>query len=465
MNNKMIEKVLRHKTFVLGVALTAFLILALVVLISFLRIERPENLYVFRKNDGSQYGYVNERGEIKIPITYDDAEPFFEGYAAVKKDDKWGHINTKGKLVGDYKYNSSYTFVNGLAVVEQGSEDGIINTKGDYIVKMGEYKSVVNIGENRFFAMKSSSDYVILNEKGNEIESTKDIILAYIDGMYIGANESLSKYAYLDKNLELQGDGFVYEDISFFKDGRAVVKENGRYKLINKKFKLEKEFKEGYDLVAKTEDSIVFSETLEDGASKLRVFNYKGKEIETIDANFGYKTFNGDFVAITGSDGETEWNIYDSKGEEKSGGYENIAFVARDKVILKTEDYQYIYSLDGKEQIKVASDKFADGYRLKELTKDVYYYKNTEGKTVIIDGEEETVKDITIVSDDYDFYLNIKDNFGWYDDHEFPMSTVIVTGVVLTIIVSGVIVGRHFALEMIFDKQEAKTDEIEADLE
>ena len=47
----------------------------------------------FHKYNGiSKYGWINRHGEWIIPPDYEEANPFQEGLAAVKKEGKWGYI-------------------------------------------------------------------------------------------------------------------------------------------------------------------------------------------------------------------------------------------------------------------------------------------------------------------------------------------------------------------------------------
>lgn len=77
-------------------------------------------------------GFINTDGKIVIPISFDGANDFSEGLAAVSKripnnsngfstgTRKYGYINEKGKLVIDYLYDGANDFKNGLAQVSIG---------------------------------------------------------------------------------------------------------------------------------------------------------------------------------------------------------------------------------------------------------------------------------------------------------------------------------------------------------
>lgn len=135
-----------------------------------------------------KYGYVNEKGVLKIAADWDEAREFSNGYAIVGRrvdvgslitgqytaidkkgkkitedtfyslgdfaknklafakktiDGKYGYINNKGEVVIDYKYDSVEGFTdNGLAIVGIFNKDkfttyyGIINAKGEEVVEI-----------------------------------------------------------------------------------------------------------------------------------------------------------------------------------------------------------------------------------------------------------------------------------------------------------------------------------------
>jgi hypothetical protein len=67
--------------------------------------------------DGGLLGYADAEGRIVIPPQYEDARPFYEGLAAVKKDGKYGYIDEAGKTVLPFGYVEALDFHNGWAFV------------------------------------------------------------------------------------------------------------------------------------------------------------------------------------------------------------------------------------------------------------------------------------------------------------------------------------------------------------
>lgn len=86
-----------------------------------------------RCRKSGKYGYVNMKGELVIPLTYDLARDFdSSGLAAVRMDnDKWGCINTDGISVIPYIYDQISEFSNGVALVVKDGQLGLIDVFGN----------------------------------------------------------------------------------------------------------------------------------------------------------------------------------------------------------------------------------------------------------------------------------------------------------------------------------------------
>jgi hypothetical protein len=61
--------------------------------------------------------YINKQGKRISDLKFESAEPFSEGMACVKKNDKWGFIDTSCQLVIDFQYYERSCFKEGLSPV------------------------------------------------------------------------------------------------------------------------------------------------------------------------------------------------------------------------------------------------------------------------------------------------------------------------------------------------------------
>jgi hypothetical protein len=76
-------------------------------------------------------GFVDHSGSIRVPLQFEEAEPFSEGLARVRKNGKVGFINKNGVVVIQLKFATAQDFSEGLAVVvDDYNEYSFINTEG-----------------------------------------------------------------------------------------------------------------------------------------------------------------------------------------------------------------------------------------------------------------------------------------------------------------------------------------------
>lgn len=67
------------------------------------KVEGRENL---------KTGFINKKGDVVIPMKFDDAKEFNFGYAPVRINDRWGIINDKGQIV----VKAEYGWINNITV-------------------------------------------------------------------------------------------------------------------------------------------------------------------------------------------------------------------------------------------------------------------------------------------------------------------------------------------------------------
>lgn len=87
-----------------------------------------------------KWGYINTKGEIIVPLEYDEvAFHFSEGLTVVTKKAKSGSINLEGKVVIPLNYLDADDFSNGLAsarsYVGNLAKWGLINDSGDQVIE------------------------------------------------------------------------------------------------------------------------------------------------------------------------------------------------------------------------------------------------------------------------------------------------------------------------------------------
>ena len=86
-----------------------------------------------------KWGFLNKKGEVVVPLTYEYADPFSDGLARVKEGKRYKFIDTAGKVVlevPDFDYPHDYH--EGLSAIQDyaaGVDNGCITR---YIDKLGK---------------------------------------------------------------------------------------------------------------------------------------------------------------------------------------------------------------------------------------------------------------------------------------------------------------------------------------
>ena len=149
-------------------------------------------------SDKDKWGYVNAKGENKIPAMYDFADDFHGGVALVGIGNKYGVIDTKGNFVMQPIYDYLYALGQGLIVFEQNKKFGAMNANGKTVVQP------------------------IYDGFGHLVDN--DLIPAVRNG----------KCGYVSKSGD-EKIAFIYDAVSPFFEGYAVVNQNEVERIIDTK--------------------------------------------------------------------------------------------------------------------------------------------------------------------------------------------------------------------------------------
>ncbi len=153
--------------------------------------------------------YIDKTGSESVlgGKSYDMADPFYEGLAAVTKNDLVGFMNTKGEMVINYKYKEALSFVGGICPVKDPS-----TSKWFYI----------DSKDNKLF--------------GKEWDMAKEFnegvaIVAKKVGSQDG--QPVYKYQYIDVNGNLLFAGKEFDGAVMFSEGLAGVREVNKWSYID----------------------------------------------------------------------------------------------------------------------------------------------------------------------------------------------------------------------------------------
>nr|WP_286167157.1 WG repeat-containing protein [Clostridium sp. D33t1_170424_F3] len=71
----------------------------------------------------------------KVGEPYQDARPFADGYAAVKREDRWGFIDANGNVTIDFQFDDALSFGEHLAAVQIGQDWGYVSLSGKVVIE------------------------------------------------------------------------------------------------------------------------------------------------------------------------------------------------------------------------------------------------------------------------------------------------------------------------------------------
>lgn len=199
------------------------------------------SLYPYEKEE--LFGYINEKGELRLKIEYETATAFQEGLAVVSKNDSVFYINKENSRAFDSYYEEAFSFRNGLAPVKKNGVGLLINRQGQTVQTFEEINEI----SDDIYIMRTGGKYGAMDAYGKILfEPQFDKIGDFKNGAAYYSNEG--KYGFLTK----QGLVFKaeYEWISDFSEtGAAIIKQGNLYGIINTESK--KILESEYDQIVK----------------------------------------------------------------------------------------------------------------------------------------------------------------------------------------------------------------------
>jgi hypothetical protein len=116
------------------------------------------------KDNRSNYGFIDKKGQVVIDFIYEDAGDFSDNLCAVKYGNQWGYIDTLGSIVIPFQYDNADSFKDGLARVEDNGKWGFINYSGDIVIPT-IYDFALPFSEG-FAVVKKNGEYGLIDKYG-----------------------------------------------------------------------------------------------------------------------------------------------------------------------------------------------------------------------------------------------------------------------------------------------------------
>ena len=298
-----------------------------------------------------KWGFIDDKGEIKIPFVYDFLNPFENGLAYAKNNNNEFFININNlKLKGDY--DKVDIFSNGLASIQKNKKVGYINSKGELIIPL-KYDTGGYFNQNGLAEVSLGKKYGFINQQGQEVipiiyemvksEQLDDVVIVrknYKWAFFDSKGKQLSDFLYHDVQRAWKNDR-----TTFFENGPASVKQNGKYSFLNRDLK-------------PAFSNVVFDSATSFDSNRNAIVMNKGKfGIIKDDGQYGVP-LQYDLIENFNSNGNPNPEFYFFEKENIKGLFnKNLKKIAE----AKRDDYSSSFSLQGD---YISSQNFKGKYGL-----------------------------------------------------------------------------------------------------
>ena len=143
------------------------------------RFDRPESIEeLFEESEGlraikkdNRYGFVDNRGRLRIANRYENVKSFSDGLAPVMIRGKWGFINHADQIAVQPVYEHVEQFQNGFAIVKQKDLYGVIDKSGKLLLPI-RYEAIeilsdkrIKVKQNGMWGLSENNGKILLHPK------------------------------------------------------------------------------------------------------------------------------------------------------------------------------------------------------------------------------------------------------------------------------------------------------------
>lgn len=181
---------------------------------------------------GGKWGFIDQTGNLAIPMKYQYVGNFYKGKAIVKQNKKWGVIDTLNEKVIDLVYEGVKIIgkdSNWFQLEKRSPVVGLIDPAGNFVLAQ-EYQEIGRYAENRI-RVKKNGRWGMLDTEGKEVVP---LTFVKIDDFKEGRAPARvrGKWGYLaaDGTWAIPPN---YQLTGSFKNGIARVRYQGKYGFID----------------------------------------------------------------------------------------------------------------------------------------------------------------------------------------------------------------------------------------
>jgi hypothetical protein len=202
----------------------------LLLLLSIASFAQEGRLFLIVENN--RIGYVNQKGEVKIPPAYYEGSDFSDGLAAVRQNGTYGYIDQSGKFKIAPQYDYAMDFANGYSMAFKDGKPFIIAKNGDVVLPPC-YKSIYFINKQKAVVTTNSGVSGVIDMAAKKL---------VIDTLYV----SIGKFEHGVAVVKHKKKNPTEDDNEL---DLGVIDSTGRYVVPLGKYSDIKSFTQGYAVV------------------------------------------------------------------------------------------------------------------------------------------------------------------------------------------------------------------------
>jgi gliding motility-associated-like protein len=134
------------------------------------------------ENANNHYAFIDKTTKLQVNnLSWNETEPFVNGFAKVALDNKWGFVDRFGRPVANSFYADVRNFVNNLAAANNKGKWGFIDEQGKVIVPF-EYDIVYDFNEDVTAVFKNNT-WFLINKQATIIKQLDiDVFFGFKNG-------------------------------------------------------------------------------------------------------------------------------------------------------------------------------------------------------------------------------------------------------------------------------------------
>jgi hypothetical protein len=170
------------------------------------------------QRDG-KFGFIDDRGRLRIANRYDDIGEFHEGLAPFKLIGKWGFINSSDQVIVHPNYEKVGNYQNGLSIVYRSGKAGVINKNGMPVLAL-QYDSIYQM-DNKKYLLFSKGRFGLADENASILIDSRFDYLAEIENglVLVGSGDKFGVLTTAGLNVVPT----IYEKLTYDKKNRQFL--------------------------------------------------------------------------------------------------------------------------------------------------------------------------------------------------------------------------------------------------